>query len=449
MMKVPILRVALLAAVLLTACGGGEQGAYRYPIALDPSWANAGIASFDAGVGEKAYVHQFRVSATAVDQDGRVVVVGERYTAINAVWMIRFGPTGQRDMTCGSNGWFTRSEQLGPAVPHLVRQMPDGRYLIAGRMPHASILVLKPDCTVDTTFGVQGVATLPGLFNVPIVGAHVGADGRITVVVDMTGAGSRLAVGRFLPDGSPDPSFGVGGVAQLDEPDGGGVYPGGIAVRPDGRILVGASFDYSLQSGMWAGFIQLLPDGRLDTSFGERGAFSRRLRNATGNNLYSMAAGMVLLPDGSAVLIGYTRPGYISGALRDDDTFWWKVSAAGAPVTSFGDGGQVVWSAGPPNVLGGNYPAATALTPDGALLWTCMNWTNNTGRSVADLLLQAIAVRIDTSTGALVGSPSEVGRAEWNVAYCKGLSMAADGRPVVGLDFGHMVRAGAVARLAP
>jgi hypothetical protein len=78
-----------------------------------------------------------------------------------------------------------------------------------------------------------------------------------------------------------------------------------------------------------------------------------------------------------------------------------------------------------------------------------MNWTNNTGRSVADLLLQAIAVRIDTSTGALVGSPSEVGRTEWNVAYCKGLSMAADGRPVVGLDFGHMVRAGAVARLAP
>jgi uncharacterized delta-60 repeat protein len=441
--------LSLLAAAVVAGCGGGEQGVFRYPQALDPSWADAGIATFDSGVGEKTYLHSFRVSGTAVDRDGRVVVVGERHTATNAVWMIRFGPGGQRDSSCGPDGWFTRSEQLGPAVPHLVRPMPDGRYLIAGRMPHASLLMLKSDCTVDTSFGVQGVATLPGLFNVPIVGAHVGADGRITVVVDMTGAGSRLAVGRFLPDGSPDPSFGVGGVAQLDEPDGGGVYPGGIAVRPDGRILVGASFDYSLQSGMWAGFIQLLPDGRLDTSFGERGAFSRRLRNATGNNLYSMAAGMVLLPDGSAVLIGYTRPGYISGALRDDDTFWWKVSAAGAPVTSFGDGGQVVWSAGPPNVLGGNYPAATALTPDGALLWTCMNWTNNTGRSVADLLLQAIAVRIDTSTGALVGSPSEVGRTEWNVAYCKGLSMAADGRPVVGLDFGHMVRAGAVARLAP
>jgi uncharacterized delta-60 repeat protein len=441
--------LSLMAAAVVAGCGGGEQGVFRYPPALDPSWADAGIATFDSGVSEKTYLHSFRVSGTAVDRDGRVVVVGERHTATNAVWMIRFGPGGQRDSSCGPDGWFTRSEQLGPAVPHLVRPMPDGRYLIAGRMPHASLLMLKSDCTVDTSFGVQGVATLPGLFNVPIVGAHVGADGRITVVVDMTGAGSRLAVGRFLPDGSPDPSFGVGGVAQLDEPDGGGVYPGGIAVRPDGRILVGASFDYSLQSGMWAGFIQLLPDGRLDTSFGERGAFSRRLRNATGNNLYSMAAGMVLLPDGSAVLIGYTRPGYISGALRDDDTFWWKVSAAGAPVTSFGDGGQVVWSAGPPNVLGGNYPAATALTPDGALLWTCMNWTNNTGRSVADLLLQAIAVRIDTSTGALVGSPSEVGRTEWNVAYCKGLSMAADGRPVVGLDFGHMVRAGAVARLAP
>lgn len=448
-MKALLLRTALLATTLLTACGGGEQGTFRYPIALDPSWGASGIASFDAGAGDKAYVHSFRVSATAVDRDGRVVVVGERYMATNAVWLIRFGPTGQRDMTCGAAGWFTRSEQLGPAVPHLVRQLPDGRYLIAGRMPHASLMVLKPDCTVDTAFGAQGLATLPGLFNVPIVGADVGSDGRITVVVDMTGAGSRLAVGRFLPDGRPDPGFGTGGVAHLDEPDRGGVYPAGIAVRPDGRILVGASFDYSLQSGMWAGFVQLLPDGRLDPSFGDRGAYSVRLRNATGNNLYSRAAGMVVLPDGSAVLSGYTRPGYISGTLRDDDTFWLKVSAAGAPVPSFGDGGQVVWSAGPSNVRGGNYPAGTVLAPDGGSMWTCMNWTNNTGGTVASLLLQAIAVRVDTSTGAIVGSPSEVGMADWKVAYCKGISLGADGRPVVGLDFGPTVLAGAVARLAP
>ena len=92
-------RTALLCASLLAACGGGEEGAFRYPIALDPSWATSGIASFDAGVGEKAYVHSFRVSATAVDRDGRVVVVGERYTATNDVWRIRFRPAGQRDMT--------------------------------------------------------------------------------------------------------------------------------------------------------------------------------------------------------------------------------------------------------------------------------------------------------------------------------------------------------------
>jgi hypothetical protein len=82
-------------------------------------------------------------------------------------------------------------------------------------------------------------------------------------------------------------------------------------------------------------------------------------------------------------------------------------------------------------------------------MWTCMNWTNNTGGTVASLLLQAIAVRVDTSTGAIVGSPSEVGRPEWNVAYCKGISIGADGRPVVGLDFGPPGLAGAVARLAP
>ena len=438
--------LGLLTLLLLASCGGGEGGAFRYPTALDSSWGQNGIAWFDNGAGDKAFVHTFRVSATAVDREGRVVVVGERYTANNVVWMLRFGPNGQRDQSCGAGGWFTRSEGLGPAVPNLVRALPDGRYLIGGRMPHASLLMLKADCTVDTGFGIQGVATLPGLFNVSVVGVAVEPTGRITVLVDMTGAGSRLAVGRFLPNGQPDPAFGSGGVAVLSEPDGGGIYPAGLAIRPDGRIVVGASFDYSLQSGMWAGLVQLLPDGTLDQTFGDRGASSLRIKNASGNNLYSRAGGMVLLADGSAVLTGYTRPGYLSGALRDDDVFWLKLDSAGRPVNSFGNGGQAVWNAGPSNVRGGNYPAGFVQSPDGSLL-TCSNWTNNSGGSVASLLLQAIVVRQDASTGALIGSPSEVGRTDWSVVYCKGLSVGADARPVVGIDFGTAIQGAAVARL--
>ena len=437
-----------LTAMFLAACGGGEGGAFRYPSALDTSWGQGGIAAFDNGAGDKAYVHTFRVSATAVDRDGRVIVVGERYTAQNAVWMLRFDARGQRDPSCGPDGWFVKSDRLGPAVPHLARALPDGRYLVAGRMPHASVLMLNADCTVDTTFGDGGIATLPGLYNVPIVGVAVESTGRITAVVDMTGAGSRLAVGRFLPGGQPDPSFGVGGVAVLSEPDNGGIYPAGLALRPDGRIVVGASFDYSLQSGMWAGFLQLLPDGKLDPSFGNRGAYSVRVRSAAGNHLYSRASGMVLQSDDTSIIVGYTRPGYISGALRDDDTFWLKADVVGKPVTSFGNGGQVVWSAGPANVRGGNYPAGFVQAPDGSL-HTCSNWTNNTGGTVASLLLQVIAVRQDAATGALLGSPSEVGRPEWKAAYCKGLSIGADGRPVIGIDFGASVQGAAVARLAP
>jgi hypothetical protein len=201
-----------------------------------------------------------------------------------------------------------------------------------------------------------------------------------------------------------------------------------------------------LQSGMWTGFLQLRADGTLDPTFGERGAYSVRLQNPSGPNLYSQASGMVLLADGSAVITGYTRPGYISGALRDDDGFWLKIDAAGRPVATFGNGGQTIWSAGPSSVKGGNYPAGLVQGPDG-VLHICANWTNNTGGTVQSLLLQAIAVRLDATTGALLGSPTEVGRSDWNVVYCKGMSVGSDGKPVIGLDFGAAIQGAAVARL--
>ena len=70
---------------------------------------------------------------------------------------------------------------------------------------------------------------------------------------------SNLAIARYLPDGTPDPSFGQNGVVVTDLDLTGSVN---VYVQSDGKILVVAGTDYGIS------LLRLNPDGTPDTSFG-------------------------------------------------------------------------------------------------------------------------------------------------------------------------------------
>jgi hypothetical protein len=100
--------------------------------------------------------------------------------------------------------------------------------------------------------------------------------GRLLV----SGVGQSLfaALARFHPNGRWDRSFGHAGIARTRVGD--DTFGGGLAVQPDGRILVACApmrrgtistggDRYSL------GLIRYRPDGRLDPTFFGVGVFSR------------------------------------------------------------------------------------------------------------------------------------------------------------------------------
>jgi uncharacterized delta-60 repeat protein len=149
----------------------------------------------------------------------------------------------------------------------------DGKIVLATTQvpqgPGLSALIrLLPGGGLDTSFGVNGVATLA----VPGVTASVApsaltlqANGDIIVTGSSFYAprdGGPSFVARFLPNGAPDAGFGGGGYVQNPVPG-----PDVTLVDADGDLLVAGGDDQADQSAV----AKLTPSGALDKRYGLSG----------------------------------------------------------------------------------------------------------------------------------------------------------------------------------
>jgi uncharacterized delta-60 repeat protein len=111
----------------------------------------------------------------------------------------------------------------------------------------ARLIRLNADGTLDTTFGTNGVEITtpanksdgPALLNDYYLFAQ--PDGKVMALGEVglapASAGTGFGLERFMPDGSPDPSFGIDGVAGISF---GSWYDAAMraaTVQPDGKIL--------------------------------------------------------------------------------------------------------------------------------------------------------------------------------------------------------------------
>lgn len=193
-----------------------------------------------------------------------------------------FGDEGTADIRFGPKVAFRGKERRMPLLSGQMVALSGGRLLIAGQagrsFGRAFAMRLRADGTPDPTFGKGGL-TLFGL------GGHPGAvnqlavqrDGRVLVAGYTERPGSRewegeaLSVLRLRQDGSRDPSFGHRGLALL--PIARHSFAYALAVEGDGRILVaGKSFDRASRAREL--LLRLDARGRLDRSFGRRGIVS-------------------------------------------------------------------------------------------------------------------------------------------------------------------------------
>lgn len=202
----------------------------------------------------------------------------------------------------------------------------DGGSLILARLTRTGVL--------DTTFGAGGriVADLtPG----PDAGLAAATLPSGTFLVAGRAGGAAL-LARFLPDGSPDTTFGIGGRVLADVTAGPDDYRA-VRVLQDGRILVAGV------AGSHGHVARYRPDGLPDTTFGTGGAAPVAVDGRT-----TELGGLTTLVDETVVVAGVTTgPGGSDAVVALLDT-------AGTPVAGFGTGGQVLADlGGPADQVGG------------------------------------------------------------------------------------------------
>ncbi len=196
-----------------------------------------------------------QVSALALSADGRVLVLGRRQGSPGRLELHRLLDNGSLD-TSFQSGLASRNLPFLNEARLVVQ--PDGRILVLGSTFAAGvgdwpgIVRLNADGSPDDSFDPGTGATFafpydPARLQVGVRAAAVQPDGRILIgglFTQYRGA-PRAGLARLLPDGLLDPDFPetwFGLYADQRPPPDAQVRA--LALRPDGRILVGGRFDW-------------------------------------------------------------------------------------------------------------------------------------------------------------------------------------------------------------
>ena len=318
--------------------------------ALDPTFGVDGTQLIDFG---SPYSPGDVGQDVVIQPDGKIVAAGQTLQSLQGYGtgldfaVARLNTDGSLDTSFNGTGKQTIDfgAPLGEYGQSVALQ-PDGKILVAGYADFGSqgggyecvVARLNTDGSLDQTFGIGGVETVdfqnPDIYWHDSVSSHysVAAQGDKIVLAgtcQTLGIGYTFLVARLNNDGSLDTSFGAGGT-QTAAFGSFESYAYDMAVRSDGKIVVGG-YTYGGPSNSWDfAAARLTSDGALDTSF-----------NGTGQQTidfgggYDNAHGVALQGD-KILLAGFT----FQNVANDRDFAVVRLNDDGSLDTTFNGTGQ-------------------------------------------------------------------------------------------------------------
>lgn len=178
--------------------------------------------------------------------NGRIVGFGDVFAATGQRFLsVRYLPSGELDRSFGRDG-ITTTSLGGDSSGASIARAPDGKLVAAGYVTRTgqaqrfAVARYSDDGTLDATFSHDGKVTTSVGANEALAGGVVVQPDLKIVVVGICCFSSRLALVRYLEDGSLDRAF-DGGRATLKV----GVFASGgrdVALQTDGKIVVLGNF---------------------------------------------------------------------------------------------------------------------------------------------------------------------------------------------------------------
>jgi len=233
----------------IVAAGGSSTGFVlaRYNVngTLDKSFGNGGEVVTSLGQLSKA-----GGGSLLLEPDGKLIVTGSTQTLIGGyyrqVWeLARYNANGTLDTSFGTNG-LVRGPFADPSnvVGCSAALYPSGTtysgdIVVIGQSASGGELArFNPNGTLDSTFGNGGQVISTAYFQ----SVAIATDGKVVAVGGTNNSDIGLVVARYNTNGSPDSTFGTGGIVTYAISDATGkVSPNGVALQSNGDILVAAN----------------------------------------------------------------------------------------------------------------------------------------------------------------------------------------------------------------
>jgi uncharacterized delta-60 repeat protein len=285
---------------------------------LDKSYGHAGVAIINPGTG----AGMDSGAGLALETNGDIVIAGTARSADGrgplSFAAVRLQPNGRLDRSFGKGGIATIP--MGRmAIANAVAIQPNGRIVLAGGafIGHdiAAVVRLNPDGSPDRTFGDGGVSVIPGAS--VAWGLVRSNDGGLLVSgqAHMLGAGVYMAA-RLCADGAPDRAFGDGGVVEIPigpfGPIGSTATALAMALERGGNVVLAG--DATVFGVKLISTLRLRSNGEFDRTFGIDGVAS--VMAGFGANAMAVdPSGRILVVGGSDSVLRLTRNG------RVDTTF--------------------------------------------------------------------------------------------------------------------------------
>ena len=245
------------------------------------------------------------VSAVAVQPDGKIVVAGWNNAPdvfTDNFLLVRYNSNGSLDTSFGQGGVVEISGGEGSGVAI----QPDGKIVEVGEVDgELAIVRVNSDGTLDTSFGTGGEVVDPAVAGGTSV--VIQSDGKILVggYAPESDSIGGIALVRFDPDGTVDPSFGTDGSVTTDT-DTSGVAD--IAIEPNGQIVAVASTDNTGNPNYDSIFLvaRYNSNGDLDQAFGSGGIVTTPLPGTVppSETALDTATSVVIEADGKIVVGG-------------------------------------------------------------------------------------------------------------------------------------------------
>lgn len=256
---------------------------------MDTSFASKGV--FVKSLQNKASMQV--ASGLMIQPDGKIVAVGYLKPSLYKGALIRLNSNGSLDTGFGNSGVVIPTL---PAYSWLfLGAIPQGdKILVSGYICWAAgagtdllLMRFNANGSIDTTFGNAGRATADFYEFDRAKRIALQSDGMILVATELSENGATwFGLSRFEADGLLDLSFGDNGLVETQITYSDTVET--MAIQPDGKIVLGGNnIDY------YTIMARYLPDGSPDPSFGTDGTVAEQVGLA--NDLQLQADGSIVL----------------------------------------------------------------------------------------------------------------------------------------------------------